>query len=61
MARQTRLPYQEPPSALEERVRHLETRVALLTDAVLALTGERAADGAVLEPLLTGDDGRNRS
>lgn len=61
MARQIRLPYQEPPSALEERVHNLERRVALLTEALRVLADDREEDGTVLEPLKAGDDGRDPS
>ena len=61
MARQILLPYQEPPSALEERVHDLERRVALLTEALRVLTDERAEDTVGLEPLKAGDDGRETS
>lgn len=65
MARQIRLPYQEPPTALEERVHHLEGRVELLVQAVRILARERPGvdDAALreLEPLIAGDDGRARN
>lgn len=59
MGRQIRLPYQEPPSALEQRVHDLELRVALLTETVVRLAEERQMDGAA--PLVAGDDGRGTS
>lgn len=61
MARQIRLPYEEPPSALEERVHDLERRVALLTEALRVLADERSVDTTDLEPLKAGDDGRDPS
>lgn len=61
MARQIRLPYQEPPSALEQRVHDLELRVALLVEAVALLAGERQLDGVAQATLIAGDDGRDPS
>jgi len=58
MARQIRLPYQEPPSALEERVHHLERQVELLTEAIRVLAHERDTDGVDLE---TDEGGRRRA
>lgn len=59
MGRQIRLPYQEPPSALEQRVHDLELRVALLVEAVALLAEERQVDGVTQAPLV--DDGRSSS
>lgn len=61
MGRQIRLPYQEPPSALEQRVHDLESQVAMLTQVVELLAGEGQADDAAQRPLAAGDDGRNPS
>lgn len=60
MGRQIRLPHQEPPSALEQRVHDLELRVALLAEAVSLLAEGRPVDGAARR-LLAGDDGRGAS
>lgn len=60
MGRQIRLPYQEPPSALEQRVHHLELRVALLAETVALLAEGRRTDGAGPR-LSAGDDGRRSS
>lgn len=61
MGRQIRLPYQEPPSALEQRVHDLELRVTLLAETVALLAEGRRADGAAQRPLIAGGDGRDPS
>ena len=61
MGRQIRLPYQEPPSALEQRVHDLELRVALLTQAVELLAEEEREREAARRPVVAGDDGRDPS
>lgn len=60
MGRQIRLPYQEPPSALEQRVHDLELRVALLAEEVSLLAEGRRVDGAARR-LRAGDDRRGAS
>ena len=60
MGRQIRLPYQEPPSALEQRVHDLELRVALLTQAV-ELLAEEGRESQATRPVVAGDDGRDPS
>lgn len=61
MGRQIRLPYQEPPSALEQRVHDLELRVALLSETVALLAGGKRVEGAERRPVVAGEDGRGTS